>query len=447
MSRTALPPSLALKILYLATTSLTENPGNARTHSKAQIAKLKRALSQFGFVSPIIIDENLIILAGHGRHRAALELGLAEVPTIMLGDMSEADVRAYVLADNIISDKAGYDKQLLRSELQYLADVGYEVEITGLDTIEIDSILAIDTDSPVGSDDIVELPDRGPPFARLGDLWHIGPHRLLVGDARDSNAVERLMDGQLAELVFTDPPYGCVITNNVSGMGKVTHENFVMGAGQESLPELAMTILRPAFRNVARHCQAGAIAFVCSDWRAAPHMLDAAAGVFEEVKNWIIWVKTNAGMGTFYRSQFEIILAFKVSRGKVINNFGLGEGGRHRSNVWTYAGANTFRSGRMRDLVDHPTCKPKKLVADAILDCSSRGGIVLDVFAGSGTTLAAAAANGRRGYGIEIDPKYADVILRRVAEETGECPLLEGREPFESVTAARSAPSERGGYD
>jgi DNA modification methylase len=176
-------------------------------------------------------------------------------------------------------------------------------------------------------------------------------------------------------------------------------------------------------------------------------MLDAAAGVFEEVKNWIIWVKTNAGMGTFYRSQFEIILAFKVSRGKVINNFGLGEGGRHRSNVWTYAGANTFRSGRMRDLVDHPTCKPKKLVADAILDCSSRGGIVLDVFAGSGTTLAAAAANGRRGYGIEIDPKYADVILRRVAEETGECPLLEGREPFESVTAARSAPSERGGYD
>ena len=445
MSQATLPPALALKIRYLATTSLTENPVNSRTHPKAQIAKLKRAISQFGFVSPIIIDEHLMILAGHGRHRAALELGLTEVPTIMLRDMSEADVRAFVLADNIIADKAGYDKALLRSELQYLADVGYSIEITGLDTIEIDSILAIDTDSPAGSDDIVEMPGRGPPITRVGDLWHIGPHRLLVGDARDPTLVERLMDGQLAELVFTDPPYGCVITNNVSGMGKVTHENFVMGAGQESLSELAMTILRPAFRNVARHCQAGAIAFVCSDWRAAPHMLDAAAGVFEEVKNWIIWVKTNAGMGSFYRSQFEIILAFKVSQGKVINNFGLGGGGRHRSNVWTYAGVNTFRSGRMRDLVDHPTCKPKKLVADAILDCSRRGGLVLDVFAGSGTTLAAAAMIGRRGYGIEIDPKFADVILRRVAEETGEYPLLEGGETLQNVISARSAQIERGG--
>jgi DNA modification methylase len=166
-------------------------------------------------------------------------------------------------------------------------------------------------------------------------------------------------------------------------------------------------------------------------------MLDATAGVFEEVKNGIIWVKTNAGLGTFYRSQFEIILAFKVSAGKTINNFGLGEGGRHRSNVWTYAGANTFRAGRMRDLIDHPTCKPKKLVADAILDCSRRGGIVLDVFAGSGTTIVAAAATGRRGYGIQIDPKYADVILRRVAEEVGEPPLLDGREPLESVAAVR----------
>lgn len=439
MSQAALPPALALKIRYLATSSLTENPGNARTHPKAQIAKLKKAITQFGFVSPIIIDEHLMILAGHGRHRAAVELGLAEVPTIMLQDMCEADVRAFVLADNILADKAGYDKAILRSELQYLADVGYEVEITGLDTIEIDSVLAIDTEDASGNDDIVEMPGKDPPITRFGDLWHIGPHRLLVGDARHPVSVERLMDGELAELVFTDPPYGCVISNNVSGLGKITHENFVMGAGQEPLPEFATTILRPAFRNVARHCRAGAIAFVCSDWRAAPHMLDAAAGVFEEVKNWIIWVKTNAGLGTFYRSQFEIILAFKVSSGKTINNFGLGEGGRHRSNVWTYAGANTFRAGRMKDLLDHPTCKPKRLVADAILDCSRRGGVILDVFAGSGTTLVAAAMTGRRGYAIEIDPKYADVILQRVARETGECPLLDGRETLDSIAAARRA--------
>jgi hypothetical protein len=232
----ALPRALALKIRYLATSSLTENPSNARTHPKAQIAKLKKAITQFGFVSPIIVDEHLMILAGHGRHRAALELGLPQVPTIMLQDMSEADVRAFVLADNIIADKAGYDKDILRTELQHLADVGYEIEITGLDTIEIDTLLAIDTQDTSGTDDIVALPSKDPPITRLGDFWHIGEHRLLIGDARDPRAVERLMDGKLAELVFTDPPYGCVISNNVSGLGKVTHDNFVMGAGQESLP-------------------------------------------------------------------------------------------------------------------------------------------------------------------------------------------------------------------
>jgi len=342
-------------------------------------------------------------------------------------------------ADNILADKAGYDRSILRSELQYLSEVGYELEITGLDTIEIDTLLGIDDADGDETEDVVPPPSPGPPVCRIGDLWHIGDHRLIVGDARDPLVIERLMAGERADLVFTDPPYGCAIAGNVSGLGKVRHENFLMGAGQESLPELAMTILRPAFRNIARHCRSGAVAFVCTDWRAAPHMLDAARGVFDEVKNWIVWVKTNAGMGTFYRSQFEIILVFLVSHGKVTNNFGLGEGGRHRSNVWTYAGANTFRRGRMQDIVDHPTCKPKKLVADAILDCSRRGGIILDVFAGSGTTLVAAAMTGRLGYGIELDPKYADVILRRLSDETGEAPHLDGREPFDEVAAARRA--------
>jgi DNA modification methylase len=367
---------------------------------------------------------------------------MTEVPVIPFDDLTEADRRAFMHADNLLADKAGYDRDALRLEVEYLTDVGYEVELTGLDTIEIDRLLGTASPGDSNDDDIVPLPSPEPPTTRFGDYWHIGDSRLLVGDARDPDHVERLMAGERAELVFLDPPYGCEIANNVSGMGKVRHENFLMGAGQESLPELAMTILRPAFRHVAAHCQPGAIAFVCTDWRAAPHMLDAARGVFDEVKNWIIWVKTNAGMGTFYRSQFEIILAFRVSPGKIINNFGLGEGGRHRSNVWTYAGANTFRKDRMKDLVSHPTCKPKKLCADAILDCSRRGGIVLDVFAGSGTTLTAAASVGRRGYGIEIDPKYADVILRRMIDDTGLVPLLDGHIPFDEVAAERRADRE-----
>lgn len=435
----ARPNAGTLSVHYVATNSLTPHPRNARVHPKKQIAKLKAAIRKVGFRVPIIVDAENVILAGHGRHQAAIELGMAEVPVTVFDDLTEADRRAFMHADNLIGEKGDYDREALRLEVEYLTEVGYEVELTGLDTIEIDRLLGSECAGDTSADDVVPMPSPDPPVAKVGDCWHVGDHRLIVGDARDPDVIERLLDGGRAELVFTDPPYGCAIVNNVSGLGKVRHDNFVMGAGQESLPELAMTILRPAFRHIAAHCQPGAIAFVCSDWRAAPHMLDAARGVFEEVKNWIVWVKTNAGMGTFYRSQFELILAFRVSPGKVINNFGLGEGGRHRSNVWTYAGANTFRSGRMKDLIDHPTVKPKKLVADALLDCSRRGGIVLDVFAGSGTTLVAAAMTGRRGYGVEIDPRYADVILARMTEETGLKPMLDGVSPFDAVAAERRA--------
>ena len=429
-----------LAIAYRLLSSLHANPRNARTHPKTQIAKLKRTIAKVGFKNPILIDEAGMILCGYGRVLAAEALGMREVPTILIEGLSEADIRALVLADNVIGDKAGYDKQVLRSELSYLAEIGYELELTGFDTIEIDTMLSVG-DEPDEDPDALgpREPSTDLPVSRVGDLWHIGKLRLIVGDARDPLVLERLMDGQRAQLVFTDPPYGCAITGNVSGMGQTVHEDFVMGAGQETLAELGMTILRPAFKNVAAHCQAGAIGFVCTDWRASTYMIDAACGVFDELKNTIVWVKTNAGMGSFYRSQFELILAFRVTPGKVINNFGLGEGGRHRSNVWTYAGVNTFRKGRMQELTSHPTTKPQKLVEDAILDCSKRGGIVLDVFAGSGTSLAAANATGRIGYGVELDPKYADVILGRLGKQAGAEPMLDGVIPFSTVADDRGS--------
>jgi DNA modification methylase len=438
MTKISLPEGLALKVRYVPPTSLIENPRNARTHSKKQIAKLKAGISRFGFLVPILVDENSMVIAGHGRRTAAIELGLAEVPVITVSDMDVDDVRAFMHSDNLIAAKGGYDRSILREELQHFASIGYDMKIIGLDEIEIDTMLGVDDDeADSDADDVVPMPSTQPPICRVGDLWDIDGQRLVVGDCREPAVVERLMAGERADMIITDPPYGCAIKGNVSGLGKTVHDDFSMGAGQESLPELAMTILRPAFKNIVRHSQPGAIAFVFSDWRAATHMLDAAQGVFSEVKNWIAWVKTNAGMGTFYRSQFELVFAFKVSAGPTINNFGLGEGGRHRSNVWTYAGANTFRRGRMKDLIDHPTCKPRKLFADALLDCSPRGGIVLDLFLGSGTTLVAAAATGRRGRGVELDCKYADVILQRVAEATGQVPLLDGVTPLDEVIAAR----------
>lgn len=235
-------------------------------------------------------------------------------------------------------------------------------------------------------------------------------------------------------MVITDPPYGCAIANNVSGNGKVKHSNFVMGAGETSLPEFAMTLLRPAFKAMAAHCATGAIAYVFIDWRAAPHMLDAAQGVFHELKNMIVWIK-NPGMGAFYRSAHELCYAFKVSPGTHVSNIALGK--RSRSNVWRYPSANVFRAGRMQDLADHPTVKNKYMIRDAILDVSRPGESVLDPFAGSGTTGLACELAGRRARMVELDPVYADVILRRVAEATSCEPLLEGTTPLSEVAAAR----------
>ncbi|MGE0774448.1 MAG: site-specific DNA-methyltransferase, partial [Sphingomonadaceae bacterium] len=412
-------PRRDLNIVERPRTSLIPYANNARTHSKSQVKKLARSIERWGWTNPVIIDEHLTVLAGHGRLEAAALLGIAMVPTIMLADMSDADKRAYILADNVIADKAGYSKELLAIELEGLIDIGFEVELTGFDTIEIDTLIGTD-DGDEDSVESIELPrDHAVPVSRLGDLWQIGDHRILCGDARERACYERLLAGDLAQMVFTDPPYNVPIAGNVSGLGRHVHGDFQMACGEMTDQQFSSSFLRPVLRNLAAHCAPGAIAFVCIDWRNAPQLLDAADGVFAELKNLIVWAKTNASMGTFYRSQHELIYAFKTSKGPHLNNFGLGEGGRHRSNLWTYPGANTFRKGRLKDLAEHPTVKPRKLVMDAILDVSKRGGLVHDAFAGAGTTLVAAARTGRRGAAIELDPKYVDLCVRNLAQETG----------------------------
>lgn len=413
---------------------LTPYAGNARKHPKSQIRKIAASLKQFGWTNPLIIDASNTVICGHGRLEAAKLIGETRVPVIPLEHLSEADRRAYIIADNRIAEEAEWSKATLCNELSGLAELGYELELTGFDTLQIDTLLSMDDDTV--DEDPVELPEEDlVPVSRLGDLWDIGVHRLLVGDARDSTAYARLLDGEKVQLIVTDPPYGCAIENNVSGSGKVKHANFVMGAGETSLEEFAATLLRPAFACMAAHAASGAIAYVFIDWRGAPYLYDAAKGVFHEAKNLIVWAKTNGGQGAFYRSAHELIYAFKVKPGRHINNFGLS--GRYRTNVWSYAGANTFRAGRMQDLTDHPTVKPKKMLADAILDCSKRGGVVLDPFLGAGSTLCAAQDTGRKGRGIELDPKYVDVALRRIARAC-ECePMLDGK-TFDEVAAERS---------
>lgn len=421
-------------------------PGNARRHTKKQVRKLADTILATGWAAPVVADELNTILAGHGRFEAAKLLNLSEVPVVRLLGRSEEQKAAYVLADNRLHDESSFDLKALKLAVVDLSLKGFEMEKAGFDTLEVDRIISLDDADPGEDEEVVNVPgDSVFVVSRPGDIWHLPNLRLIHGDARDPATYERLLEGERVQLAFLDPPYGCRIENNVSGLGKVRHENFLMGAGETSLAEFGATLLRPAFKLIAAHAMPGALAFICTDWRASPFLHDAAQGVFHEQKNLIVWAKTNAGMGTSYRSAHELIYLYKISPGKHINNFGLGEGGRHRCNVWTYPGANTFRKGRMEDLAAHSTVKPRKLVADAIIDCSRRGGLVLDAFAGSGTTLAAAHVTGRRGYGIELDGKYVDVALRRLAELTGETPLLGGEVPFEEVAAMRRAERDGGG--
>jgi DNA modification methylase len=430
-----------LSIVNRSVSELKPYARNARTHSKKQIRQIANSIRRFGFTNPILVDDELQIIAGHGRVEAAKGLGIDQVPTIRLAGMSEADKRAYVLADNRLAEKAGWDKEILAIELQALLDLDFEIELTGFEMPEIDIILdeaAEAQGSGSGPEDSVPAyPAGNPPVTRAGDLWELGEHRLLCGDARDQANYERLLDGTLAELVFTDPPYNVKIDGHVCGLGRIRHQDFAMGCGEMN-PSQFIAFLERGFHLLAAHSTRGSIHFVCMDWRHVAEIMAAGRAVYNELKNICVWNKTNAGMGSFYRSKHELVFVFKNGTGTHTNNFELGQYGRTRSNVWDYAGVNTLRRGGREELALHPTVKPTALVADAIKDCSHRGGVVLDPFAGSGTILIACERTGRKARALEIDPRYIDVAVKRWESYTGKNATLAGTgETFEQISEAR----------
>ncbi|TMK07043.1 MAG: DNA methylase N-4, partial [Alphaproteobacteria bacterium] len=403
-------------------------PNNARTHSKKQVRQIANSIARFGFCNPVLIDDAKQIVAGHGRAEAAKLLGIDAVPTCRLSHLSEADKRAYILADNKLAEKAGWDKQLLAIELQCLIDLDVEIELTGFEMPEIDIILEDAReadDASSGPEDAVPQHSSGPPVTRTGDLWLLGNHRLLCADARDEAAYDRLLEGAKAEFVFTDPPYNVAIDGNVCGLGRIRHREFAMGCGEMSEPEFT-TFLQTIFDRLTEHTIDGSIHQICMDWRHMWEMLAAGRQVYSELKNLCIWNKTNAGMGSFYRSKHELVFVWKSGSAGHVNNFELGQHGRNRTNVWDYAGVNTMRAGRLEELAMHPTVKPIALVADAIKDCSRRGGLVLDPFCGSGTILIAAERTGRKA--------------RRWQSYTGKTAVLAASgETFETIEEQRAA--------
>lgn len=403
------------EIAEIAIASLHPWKRNARTHSKKQIRQIADSIKRFGFTNPVLIDEEMNILAGHGRAAAAKVLGLAAVPCLRIDSMSAAEKKAYVLADNKLALNAGWDDDLLAAELQELAaiDPTFDLTLTGFDLPEIEILIEADTVKEAGDPRNDALPeiDETQTRCKPGDIWQMGPHRLVCGDMRDPSVIEALMMGEKAEMVFTDPPYNVPIDGHVSGLGAVKHREFACASGEMTRTQFT-GFLRDAMQVLIDHSIDGSIHFVCMDWRHMGELMEAGS-LYTEFKNLIVWAKDNGGMGTFYRSRHELIFAFKNGTAPHINTFELGQHGRYRTNVWEYRGANSIGKARQEELALHPTVKPVAMIVDAIKDCSRRNSIILDIFGGSGSTLIAAHKTGRRGYLLEIDPIYCERILRR----------------------------------
>jgi DNA modification methylase len=404
--------SFAPQIIQLKLSELKPSPRNARTHSPKQIHQIAESIKAFGFTNPVAVNSLNEIISGHGRCEAAKLLGMTQVPAIRLDYLDSKQARLLRIADNRLAELAGWDDEILKLELGELIEFDAEIALTGFELGEIDVILDGSAPTKVKDDPADALPE----FAEVavtqrGDIWLLGKHRLMCGDARDPTDYARLLEGEKAQAVFTDPPYN-LAASKIGGLGKIQHREFAMAVGEMS-QEGFTAFLREVFGQIAANVQNGGLIYSCID---APHlyeMLTAGNAVFDELKGIITWAKTNAGMGSFYRSQTEFVTFWKVGKAPHINNVELGKHGRYRTTLWSYAGVNGFRKGRMEELSSHPTVKPCAMVMEAIKDCSKPGGIVLDPFMGSGTTLIAAAKTKRRGYGLELDPLYVDGAIRR----------------------------------
>lgn len=413
------PGSRPLVISYRAPATLTPDPRNARTHPKRQIDQIIASVDAFGFTNPILVDEAGRLIAGHGRLLAAKQMALAEVPTIELAGLTEPQKRALRLADNKIALGAGWDLEVLKLELGELAvmDMDIDLALTGFATGEIDVMLSGKVDPEEETIPAVRADLR----TRPGDIWVLGEHRIGCGDGRDAAFLSAVVGDVAVDAAFLDPPYNVKINGHANAKGR--HREFAMASGEMS--EAAFrTFLTDTLGACAAVSRDGAVHFVCMDWRHMDDVAAVAPEIYGERLNLCVWNKSNAGMGSLYRSRHELVFVYRVGKATHFNAVELGRHGRNRTNVWDYPSVNSFSGSRRADLDLHPTVKPVAMVADAICDVTRRGELVLDVFLGSGTSLIAADRVGRRFRGIDIDPAYIDVAIDRWVAMTGGTPEL-----------------------
>jgi DNA modification methylase len=411
----------ALEVIYLATTSLKPHPKNPRVHSDKQVHQIAQSIQAFGFNVPILVDDRQNVVAGHGRLLAAQRLGWKTVPVITLNHLSESQHKAFLIADNRLTENSSWDERLLGEQLKVLSELelDFDLEVIGFETAEIDVLIdGLQTINEPDPDDRLPAIETSAVSAS-GDLWQLGKHRVLCGNSLVSDDYTRLLDGAKADLVITDPPYNVIIDGHASGLGKVHHREFAMASGEMSAEEFT-EFLGKAMALSMLSSKPGSLAYYFMDFRHMKQILAAGEVAYGEPMNLCVWAKNNGGMGSFYRSAHELIFLFKNGGASHRNNIQLGKFGRYRTNVWNYPSANTFsRSGPEGDLLAlHPTPKPVALIADAIKDSTRRGSLVLDPFLGSGTAVIAAERTGRVCYGLELDPLYVDAIIRRWQRNT-----------------------------
>lgn len=468
--------SLASNIIIMNIDDVIPYSRNPRNISNVAISKVASSIKEFGFLNPIIIDKNNVIIAGHTRLKACYKLGLKRVPVIKADKLTPNQIKAYRVADNRTSEETTWNRALLAIEINDLKifndhnpNENLNIALTGFDLKELETLnnltllnkldsnllnseqteqtnyeqteqtertnseqTILDTNNyKLNYSNIPNLNNTGEPITRTGDLWLLGNHRLLCDDATNLKAVNKLMNSEVATMVFTDPPYNVKI-NDICGIGKTQHEEFAMASGEMSEEEF-INFLTTVFNNYLAITKAGSIHYICMDWKHIFEIITAGRNTYTKkgYKQLCVWNKDNSGMGTFYRSKYELIFIFKNGTQPNTNNFELGQYGRHRTNVWDYPAINSFAgremitneagkkmSGTSKELVMHPTVKPLRMVIDAILDCSNENELIADFFLGSGTTLIAAEQTNRICYGMELSPKYCDTIIKRFIEET-----------------------------
>jgi DNA modification methylase len=412
-SHTANRDSMTIQMMLIG--QIKPNPHNLRTHPGKQIRQIANSIVALGFRAPCLVNEKRELIAGHGRYLAAKLLGLTKVPVIVVAGLSPAKERALAIADNKLAEKAGWNRERLAIEIPELTELlnaeGLDVSILGFEPVEIDQLqVDFEEDSSDPHDNIEPQWLQAAPVSQPGDLWVLGNHRQMCGDARRADHISQLMAGCQADMAFLDPPYNVRISG-VVGRGKIKHAEFAMASGEMSSPEY-VHFLTTVLEAAAAASRDGAVHFICNDWRHIGELLAAAKPVYGVMLNLVIWEKS-PGQGSFYRSAHELIGVFRVGATTHLNNIELGRHGRSRSNVWHYGSQSAFRAGRMEELRSHPTVKPVALVADAMKDCTRLGDTVLDTFSGSGTTIMAAERVGRHARALEIEPRFVDVAVRR----------------------------------